>query len=55
MFTLLLHKLKVLISRNWLPKLICLLLAILVWTVIKHYFLDDTTPFEEATIRRSHP
>lgn len=55
MFTLLLHKLKMLITRNWLPKLICLLLAILVWNVIKHYFLGDTASFEETTIRRSHP
>lgn len=55
MFTLLLHKFKALITRDWLPKLICLLLAILVWNVIKHYFLDESASFEETTIRRSHP
>ncbi len=33
-----LKKLKMLLSRNWLPKFICLVLAIIVWCAIKYIY-----------------
>lgn len=45
---------KKLLLDNWLPKLLCLLLAIGVWVVIRQHMNQDATP-HSSDIRRSHP
>ncbi|SEH93134.1 Hypothetical protein PYTT_1816 [Akkermansia glycaniphila] len=51
----LLHKFKRFLKVNWIPKLFCLILAILVWNVIKHVCLDLPQTTDDTVIRRSHP
>ncbi len=45
--------------NNWLAKLMCLILAIVVWIIIKKFVAaEETTPrrsVPEQDIRRSHP
>ncbi len=46
-------KIKILINRNRLAKLVCLILAIVVWCAIK-YKLPDSSSNDNTAIRRSH-
>lgn len=39
------------LSRNWKPKLICLGLAILVWTLVQYSTAGDETQWDEDDTR----
>ena len=39
------------LSRNWKPKLICLGLAILVWTLVQYSTTGDETQWDEDDTR----
>lgn len=42
------------LTNNWLAKLICLLAALGVWFLVKHYVSKDPE-YRKTEIRRSHP
>ncbi|MEG0024310.1 MAG: hypothetical protein RR553_08570 [Akkermansia sp.] len=42
------------LTDNWQAKLICLLAAIGVWFLVKHYVSKDPE-YRRVEIRRSHP
>lgn len=50
------NRIKRLLTENWLPKLLCLLLAIGIWVVVRQHNTNraDSSPYNPE-IRRSVP
>lgn len=41
--------------RNWKPKLICLILAILVWLWVERRYVQEGIDWDPETVRYSEP
>jgi len=41
--------------RNWKPKLICLLLAVLVWVWVEYRYVQDSPEWDLNDVRLSVP
>ncbi len=44
-----------LLVENWPAKLLCLLLALGVWTLVKQQYVSQDPGYRKDEIRRSHP
>ncbi len=57
MLTTLLNRLRKLFANNWRPKLICLVLAILLWSWVEHFYADarNDNEWDEDDVRFTLP
>ncbi len=56
MLTTIQNKLRRLFVSHWRPKLICLVLAILLWSWVKHFYVEaDNDVWDENDVRFTLP
>lgn len=51
----LMTRIKRLTTENWLPKILCLLLAVAVWVVINHGLEEDKSSPYPSDVSRAEP
>ncbi len=57
MLTILQNRLRKIFVSNWRPKLICLVIAILLWSWVEHFYVDSHSDdeWDENDIRFTLP